>query len=124
MKVDVDTLLLADRLRAKLKVLPSDAAMYFQNCERLHSMQGSVEILTRAAALRFFNPASLEQCERDPLIREGAEDKWLSHCLDVLGVWSVGDYDLVFDQRCHADDPLLGQCRRSLPAFHPLATVQ
>mmetsp|Transcript_70672 Transcript_70672/g.204892 ORF Transcript_70672/g.204892 Transcript_70672/m.204892 type:complete len:488 (-) Transcript_70672:258-1721(-) len=123
-KVDPDTMLIPDRLRTKLgkkEVDTATEAVYFRNCAKYDSLQGPLEILSQAAAVKVFD--SLEECKSSKKINQKGEDWFMGHCLEALGVKGVEDFDLLDDRYCTERAPDK-QCQEDKAAFHPFKTTE
>lgn len=104
-KSDVDAVFFPGRLRRRLGsrewswTMRWDAAVYVKNCWRFDSMQGPLEVMSRAAVDRFND--QLGRCtERLPYESLG-EDQFMDKCLHTLGVQSVDAFDMLKDFYCH-----------------------
>lgn len=134
-KMDPDTLFIADRLRARIGG-KSHAFLYptfYANCraqdnvqywERGWFMYGALEIFSNKAVDVYFEGA--ERCRQHIRFYNHAwEERYLTHCLEFLGVplnsWL--NLDLLSDPYCdkHLGEP---DCEGSAVAFHVLDTPE
>jgi len=116
-KVDPDAVWFPTRLRTHLKAyMPGHGNgrvdnVYLQNCERFHSMQGPIEVLSKQAALTLEN--NIQQC--GGLFGTG-EDHFIAQCLMQIGVGKHMENTLLNDKYC---DGYIN-CHDSWKvAFHP-----
>merc|ERR1719373_1336300 len=56
-------------------------------------MFGALEALSREAVKIYFEGA--ERCRNELAWQDWGEDVFLSHCLDLLGVGNIGDYNIM-----------------------------
>jgi hypothetical protein len=116
-KVDPDAVVIPDRLRSHLS--QHSGAVYVKNCNKYPGapewpmMFGALEALSREAVKTYFEGA--ERCRNELAWQDWGEDVFLSHCLDLLGVGNVGDYNIIGDDRCDGSWCSDG----SRAAFHP-----
>lgn len=98
-KVDVDAVFFPDRLREHLgwKGNPWNTKVFFKNCGQFQSMQGPLEVYSQAAIVAFFG--GMSTCQQQVHGNFG-EDIFMQHCLPMLGIGSLQDYDMVADQYC------------------------
>jgi len=98
-KVDVDAVFFPDRLREHLnwKGNPWHTKVYFKNCQQYHSMQGPLEVYSQSAVSAFFE--GMSTCTQQVHGNFG-EDIFMQHCLPMLGIGFLEDYDLIADQYC------------------------
>eukprot|EP00429_Kryptoperidinium_foliaceum_P005150 CAMPEP_0176021706 /NCGR_PEP_ID=MMETSP0120_2-20121206/10547_1 /TAXON_ID=160619 /ORGANISM="Kryptoperidinium foliaceum, Strain CCMP 1326" /LENGTH=635 /DNA_ID=CAMNT_0017354827 /DNA_START=59 /DNA_END=1965 /DNA_ORIENTATION=- len=91
--------------------------LYFQNCRFQNKlwMFGAVEVLSKAALKSYFEGRD-ETCKKKLDYGQLGEDTFLSRCLDLLGVESVQDFDLLADGYC---DEAPGACNTDQVAYHP-----
>jgi len=99
-KVDPDTVFFPGRLQAYLQkhTTPEGASLYVLNCEKPLALYGSLEVLSRRAAEAFLENKG--SCQAQLPWQAWAEDYFLRHCLDRLGVNHVNGFSLLGDQRC------------------------
>mmetsp|Transcript_28739 Transcript_28739/g.89678 ORF Transcript_28739/g.89678 Transcript_28739/m.89678 type:complete len:625 (+) Transcript_28739:82-1956(+) len=120
-KADPDAVVIASRLRQKLKVHTGHPS-FILTCGKAGMpdgpmMFGSVEAISTQALHAYFNSEST--CRSLPWQSWG-EDLWMGNCLKSLGVSAVGDFGMVSDGVClyaNCGDP-------NAAAFHPFKTVR
>jgi len=123
-KLDPDSMFLAHRLRPLLdkhNINVDSEKVYFRNCQKWKSIQGPLEILSRAAAGAFFG--SLEECRRRHDIMPHGEDWFIGHCMDALEFKDLEDWELLDDQYC-AGLSSRAPCKQGKAAYHPFKTVE
>jgi hypothetical protein len=105
-KVDPDVVFFPDRLRTHLhpNTTPQGKPLYVLNCDRFPGpprLLGSLEVMGRRALERYNH--GLEKCKGlIPLWQTLDEAKFMQRCLEILGVGSVVDRDLISDSKCWA----------------------
>jgi len=105
-KVDPDVVFLPDRLKTHLhpNTSPQGKLLYVLNCDRFPGpprLLGSLEVVGRRALERYSH--GLEKCKGLlPSWQTLHEAKFMQHCLEMLGVGSVVDRDLISDDECWA----------------------
>jgi len=103
-KVEPDVVFLPDRLKAHLhpNTSPQGKLLYVLNCDRFPGppkLLGSLEVVGRRALERYSH--GLEKCKRLlPAWQTLNEAEFMQHCLELLGVGSVVDRDLISDDKC------------------------
>jgi len=98
-KVDPDTVFFAARLRSYLGRYPSVGTnLYVLNCEEPRTLFGSLEVLSRHATEVYLG--QMDTCKDKLLKLDMPEDRFLSQCLDELGVGHVNGFSLLSDRRC------------------------
>lgn len=99
-KVDVDAVFFPDRLREHLrwKGNPWHNKVYFKNCQDFNSMQGPLEVYSRAAMDTFFE--GMLRC-KEWVHGNFGEDIFMQHCMPILGINFLVDWQMVADQYCH-----------------------
>merc|ERR1712039_41838 len=98
-KVDPDCVFFPDRLRKHVKD-HTGANVYFPNCGKWGSralLYGSLEVLSISALHNYKQRA--EDCKGLPWQGWG-EDYYMQHCMDMIGVQQVPDFNQVGDSRC------------------------
>lgn len=98
-KVDPDCVFFPDRLRKHVKD-HKGAKVYFPNCGKWGSgpkLYGSLEVFS-VQALQTYT-AHIDDCKRLPWEGWG-EDYYMQHCMDMIGVQQVADFNQVGDNRC------------------------
>mmetsp|Transcript_175268 Transcript_175268/g.562133 ORF Transcript_175268/g.562133 Transcript_175268/m.562133 type:complete len:508 (+) Transcript_175268:151-1674(+) len=112
-KVDPDSVFLPQRLQRLLleryypwggasnsKWLDPTKPMYLANCLEFHSLQGPLEVFSRAAATKFFG--GLRTCEKALTDwKTWGEDWFVHHCMQKLEVKKAEGYGLLNDMWCH-----------------------
>jgi len=131
-KLDADTVFLPDRLKHELGrkewawTMRWQAAVYVKNCWKFKSMQGPLEIISRAAVDRL--GASVGECEAGMDYNSMGEDQFMDKCLHKLGVQSINDFEVLSDAYCSDDSSVTCNCPGSgsqrVLAIHPCKTVQ
>jgi hypothetical protein len=98
-KVDVDAVFFPDRLRdhIKWKGNPWHTKAYFKNCQQFNSMQGPLEVYSQAAMDAFFG--GFDNCKWS-IHGNFGEDIFMQHCMPMLGINPLIDWDLIADQYC------------------------
>lgn len=119
-KADPDTVLMPDRLRARLRDHTGEN-VYIQNCDKPMSegdmMFGCVEAISREAVGAYFGSGG--RCSAELPWQSWGEDLFMMRCLEHLGVGSVGDFDLVQDGVCKG----VWCGSPAAAAFHPMKSV-
>jgi len=116
-KADPDSVLLAGRLRDKLRPF-TGRSVYVKNCGLLQGpgwpmMFGSLEAFSRSAVEAYF--AGAQRCATELAWQTWGEDLFIQRCLDHLGVGSVVDLSISGDNVCTG-----GNCGDgSHAAYHP-----
>lgn len=136
-KADPDAAFIPAILQQKLqeKNLDSSTPIYFVNCEQWHSMQGPLEVFTRAAGDLFYG--SHQQCLDSLPWGDWGEDWFANKCLDMLGVQGLDGFDLLSDMWCQDSYADTGHsyweefeqrgapvCDGGRPAYHPYKTPE
>lgn len=121
-KVDPDTVFFPDRLRLHLhKLVPAfnSKALYIKNCPKEFGLLGPIEVFSRAA-VRTYGTHEAE-CSRIAHVKSTGEDGYIHACMEMLGVQSIEDFQLLTDNYCS-----YGNCSSSgwSVAFHPYKTTQ
>lgn len=113
LKVDPDAVLIADRIRAHL--LPHvGEKMYVVNCPVGDMMYGAVEVFSYHAVREWWLRG--HSCNSP---NNWGEDKYMTNCMDNLGVARVHDTNIVADNLCLGSD--CGNTKAA--AFHPYKDV-
>jgi len=135
-KVDPDTAFIPGALQRQIRSRLADVSIsiYFVNCETWRSLQGPLEVLSRAAGERFFQKH--EECLDSLDWQPWGEDWFMNQCLNKLGSQAWDGFDLLNDAYCLAmygdhnrtykeEVALNGPtCRDGKPAFHPYKTFE
>lgn len=137
-KVDPDTAFLPGVLQRRLQEqtwLDPEVPMYLLNCQKWHSFQGPLEVLSRGAADKLFG--SYTQCQASLQWKEWGEDWFVSNCLNFLGVQNREGFELLDDMWCGSEYSHTGRtyeeetkakggpvCTDGKPAFHPYKTTE
>mmetsp|Transcript_30595 Transcript_30595/g.80507 ORF Transcript_30595/g.80507 Transcript_30595/m.80507 type:complete len:472 (+) Transcript_30595:441-1856(+) len=123
-KVDPDTVFFPQRLKHHLTTKAQDPshAKFFANCrtdDHPHFMFGALEVFSAAAAEEFFKHGA--RCEKELKSEEMWEERYVSHCLQLLKVEMDPDFDLLHDEHCDLKRrPLMPCVDNDAVAFHPL----
>jgi len=100
-KVDPDAVFFPDRLRKHMKshTYPH-AKLFVMNCARYNpvALYGSVEIFSKEALHAYLT--NQQKCRKNLPWHGWGEDFFMSHCMDLLGVGRIYDFDLLADKRC------------------------
>lgn len=101
-KVDPDAVFFPDRLRNQLKAhtdLP-DRSVYAANCDAPNppGLYSPLEAFSRGALRTFFHDG--HDCQANLPEWGWAEDNFMSHCMDMLGVGRVYADNMLSDKRC------------------------
>jgi hypothetical protein len=102
-KVDVDSVFMPRRLAQQLMWNghldnPDDGAgKHFMNCPKFNSLQGPLEIFSRAA-MRHFGE-NKQRCY-DANYKDMPEDISMRMCMQLLGSWKLQLFGAVYDTRC------------------------
>jgi len=113
LKVDPDAVLIPDRVRWHL-VPHVGATMYIVNCPVWDMMYGSLEVFSYYAIKEWSRRG--HDCH-DP--NNWGEDKYMTNCMDFLGVSRVHDKNIVADNLCLGSNCANGHAA----AFHPYKDV-
>jgi len=121
-KADPDAVFMVDRLRSFLKPHTGEGAnLYVRNSNCwVDSIEllGPLEVLSQAAVEVFHQ--GRESCSKKLPWHGWGEDYFLQHCLDMLLVGHVDNFDLLADAGCHP-----APCTdASKVAYHPYKTVE
>jgi len=125
-KLDPDAVFFPARLRERLaKNIPNieGPGAYVKNCEhgpRGLGLFGSIEILSSSAVRTYAKEGS--RCKTDLHYSGWGEDFFMQKCLDLLGVQSVRDYDLLRDGYCTSQSATCDSA--TVVAFHPFKTPE
>jgi len=98
-KVDPDAVFFPDRLRAHVKDVVGQP-VYYANCGKFGGrpmLYGSIEVFS-VQALGAYQDRR-EECKRLPWHGWG-EDYYMQHCMDMMGIRMMTDFDQVGDNRC------------------------
>jgi hypothetical protein len=122
-KADPDAVILSDRLRKHLA--PYDGSKtYVRNCNAVPDsgdfpmMFGSLEVLSKLAMREYFNGGE-QKCKKNLTWKTWGEDYFLGHCLDLLGVEPVDNYDIISDGVCMG----VNCTDLAAAAFHPFKSA-
>lgn len=99
-KVDPDAVFVPMALQNRLSSIQfgKNPNVYVRNCEKFHSMQGPLEILSREAVKAFSRSRNV--CQRGVDRTLVGEDGFLQKCLDLIGVQYHEDWNLLNDKYC------------------------
>jgi len=99
-KVDPDAVFVPVALQNRLSTiqLGPNPRVYVRNCEKFHSMQGPLEILSRGAVQTF--SSSVDRCKQGVDRTQVGEDGFLQKCLDLIGIQSHDDWTMLNDKYC------------------------
>lgn len=142
-KVDPDTVFLPGILQRQIHAMYSSSRymekldptvpVYLVNCKQWYSLQGPLEMFSRAAAAKFFS--GFENCQATLNWRDWGEDWFMQHCLDHLGVQEREGFNLLNDGYCQSEYGHTGHdyneevkmhgttCVDGKPAYHPYKTT-
>jgi len=98
-KVDPDAVYFPDRIRKRLEDHVGKK-VYVPNCGKWASgpkLYGSVEVFSVPAVAEYAR--RIQECKALPWQGWG-EDYYMQHCMDMLGVMQVADFEQVGDDRC------------------------
>jgi len=121
-KLDPDCVFFPDRLRKHLRTGNYNPAesIYFKNCRQWGSMQGPVELFSKAAmeTLR----ARVHECKQQ-INRTGiGEDMFMQRCTQQLGIQPREDWSLLKDEYClHHKEPCTDGW---VVGFHPYKSIK
>jgi len=128
-KVDPDTVLLPDRLRSRLvsdvqlrSGKGDGAGVYVKNCENGPQglgLFGSIEMVSREGVDTY--AAQGYRCDTELQHATWGEDFYMQKCFDLIGLTSVGEWDLLKDSYCTGPAPTCGAFPQAV-AFHPYKT--
>jgi hypothetical protein len=119
-KVDPDTVFLANRLRTHLHKSDPKSIVYLNDCDQ--GLHGPIEVVSNGGMLKFAN--GMKKCVAK-LRKEwdwAGEDVFLRHCFGVLEINRVDDFKLLSEQVCMWQDPVNKGCITDHVAFHPFKT--
>lgn len=117
-KADPDAVLLPSRLRSVLAPhTPHGGGVeYLLNCNRWPTnplLYGAVEVFSKKAVGAYYD--GVARCKTDLPWQGFGEDLFMQKCMDMIGVKSVGEFDMVSDTNCKASS-----CTDDgKAAFHP-----
>uniref|UniRef100_A0A7S0B3C1 Apple domain-containing protein n=1 Tax=Pyrodinium bahamense TaxID=73915 RepID=A0A7S0B3C1_9DINO len=100
-KVDPDAVFFPDRLREHMKPhTTKNAELFVMNCNRFNpvALYGSVEIFSKGALAKYLK--GQWKCRKSLPWHGWGEDFFMSHCMDMLGVGRLYDFELLSDKRC------------------------
>eukprot|EP00931_Biecheleriopsis_adriatica_P089432 TRINITY_DN63567_c0_g1_i1.p1 TRINITY_DN63567_c0_g1~~TRINITY_DN63567_c0_g1_i1.p1 ORF type:complete len:427 (-),score=64.79 TRINITY_DN63567_c0_g1_i1:146-1363(-) len=120
-KADVDAMFLPYRLQTWLRKagrldLPDQGAgKFIQNCQTFGSMQGPLEVISRAAMISF--TSNSWQCQKSMDWMHMGEDIFLAHCLGQLKSMALPAWGVLEDVDCSGQ---WSDCTNpNTAAFHP-----
>jgi len=125
-KADPDAMFIPIRLEINLQAAPPGSQpWYILNCGPFNSMQGPLEVLSRAAVESFTDVARrTNMCFNAGLAWNKGEDMFMSDCLPRLGAWGIQSFNLVWDNYCGGSFPPGMPCSVAKKvAYHPLKTL-
>lgn len=102
-KVDPDAVFFPERLRLKLKTHTfSGGNLFVMNCDKWKpvALYGSLEIFSLQAFENYLKGTE-KRCQKELHWHGWGEDYFMSHCMDLLQVGRLYDFDLIGDKRCH-----------------------
>lgn len=121
-KADPDAVLIPERLKAHMRPYLDWGATYIKNCDKVPTdpdfpmMFGALEVFSREAMNTYLKQQ--EQCKQLPWHPWG-EDFFMTKCLDKLGVYGLGDFEVLGDNYCVG-----ASCGDGLmAAYHPFKTI-
>jgi len=115
MKVDPDAVLIADRVRWHLQPQVGNK-IYVVNCPKGDMMYGALEVFSYYA-IKDWASRGHSTCSAP---NNWGEDKYMTNCMDSLGVARVHDESIIADALCLGS----GDCSDGLAAaFHPFKDV-
>lgn len=96
-KVDVDAVFFADRLKAHIQSMqpPAYTALYLHNTGFKFHFMGALEVLSQKAITVFLE--NLDVCSNH-IGNKGGEDFFTMQCLDAVKVGHMSDYSLLADK--------------------------
>lgn len=124
-KIDADAVFMPSRLARQLEIAGHfdepdiDEGKFFLNCPKFNSMQGPLEVFSRAALMNF--GLNQHRCY-DANYENMPEDISMRMCMELLGTWKLQLFGAVYDTRC----PRPGMnwwtdCRKpDYAVFHPM----
>jgi len=113
LKADLDAVLLPDRVRTHLRPHVGQK-MFVINCPWGDMVFGALEVFSYHALLEWATRG--HDC---PAPKNWGEDKYMTHCMDFLGVTRVHDIPILADNLCLGSD-----CSNPVAAaFHPYKDV-
>jgi len=135
-KVDPDTAFIPGILQRKLREQQRDGSdmVYFANCRKWNSMQGPLELISHAAAERFYS--NHHECLDALQWQHSGEDWFVGKCLELLGASRMEGFDMLDDGWCqdlYADtshdygaelEKHGTVCNDGKPAYHPMKTTE
>jgi len=123
-KADPDAVFLPGRLRDRLQERGFDASsdsLFFLNCAQWGSLQGPLEVMSKAAAKAFHSEWGQQRCFDELPWKDWGEDWFVNNCLPKLGARPVEGYDLLDDKWCTHSTPKCWDDKKA--AFHPFKTL-
>jgi len=120
-KVDPDAVFFPSRLRKLMIKADCDANVYFNNCDQ--GLHGPIEVVARGGMKTFAKGiADCEKKLKDEYSWAG-EDVFVRHCLGLLKVNRVDEYQLMSEDHCFHEDPARDGCHSGKASFHPFKTI-
>lgn len=118
-KVDPDCVFLPGRLKMHLleDVANPNDVVYLNDCDQ--GLHGPIEVISRGGMAVFKD--GIDRCT-DALRKEwdwAGEDVFLRHCLGMLGVNRVDDFQILSEGACMWQDPVHKGCGTGHVSFHP-----
>jgi len=126
LKADPDAVFFPQRMRYHLKQgnWQGEPMVYFKNCGKFNSMQGPLEIFSRAAVNKLVEMFQncLNWVDRSKI----GEDGFMQKCMEVAGIQPVADFSCLKDLYCtdtYYGQPMFPCTDEGIAAFHPLKTL-
>lgn len=116
-KLDPDTVFIANRLRKQMLHADPNAIVYLNNCDQ--GLHGPIEVIA-VGGMRAFEQG-IGDCEKKLSYEfdSWGEDVFLRHCLGILKVNRVDNFKLLSEDRCFYENPAQNGCTSGKVCFHP-----
>lgn len=99
-KVDPDAVFFPARLRHRMAAhTQQNSKLFIMNCNRFGAaLYGSIEVFSKAALAAYLSGS--KRCRTSLPWHGWGEDFFMSHCMDMLGIGRLYDFELLSDKRC------------------------
>jgi len=120
-KADPDAVFLPARLRGQVGRADALANVYLNNCDQ--GLHGPIEVIARGGMETFRK--GIKNCTKELSheFDQWGEDVFLRHCLGLLEVNRVDNFQLLTEAVCFDENPVRTGCVSGKVSFHPFKTV-